>query len=538
MKGLGHCAITVAVVVASVWTSNSGAQQSSPNAGLGGTLEAKLIGDRILTRVNVQTEVWLRDTHVVIDYASPHALQMNQGVLQSLRYGPNEQALTIQSDSFRLQIPREEVAPELGPLTTELTARYDNELEQIDVIAIVGWPALKDFSLGLDLSTGSFTLRPSNEVSVSDVLATADAVVPNVVTVGQSVFIPVSSDDGSIGYMKFSTGSYHTLIDRTSFDWNSGGSQPSVSFGDDQTMRLSDAAALFPQDIRELQTERYEQALETESAVRGQLREGVTIPPWFVANKPDEPPGRLLLVSGLSLVSAFRWELNPNEGFVAITRLVDSNYSEADARFYQAATDRDVSLLRAYLQDYGDDRNVEEAVQLLFDLELEQDPSAETMLEVVDYGLNVTEDRRKFLYVFDFMVALDNDSARKDQFSDLIIALGVRALEFVSRTQQPRLRQHTQLILGDRYLAKGDAMAAWKVFLSAAFNGDPELDGYVRHELGRAYEALGRNRRAYSNYSRALSKFVGLPPPMQESAKEALARLRPLLDPDDELLQN
>ena len=63
---------------------------------------------------------------------------------------------------------------------------------------------------------------------------------------------------------------------------------------------------------------------------------------------------------------------------------------------------------------------------------------------------------------------------------------------YIGRSDRPSLRQNIQMVLGDRYLHAGNAREAWKTFLSAAFQGDPRMDGIVRHELGRAYEALGQ----------------------------------------------
>ena len=117
-----------------------------------------------------------------------------------------------------------------------------------------------------------------------------------------------------------------------------------------------------------------------------------------------------------------------------------------------------------------------------------------------------------------------------------MIALCEEALAYIGRSDRPSLRQNIQLMLGDRYLHAGRAHDAWKTFLSAAFYGDPRLDGVVRHELGRAYEALGRHRRAYSSYQRAASDLTPAPPQIKESALEGLERIRPLLDPDDPLL--
>ena len=116
------------------------------------------------------------------------------------------------------------------------------------------------------------------------------------------------------------------------------------------------------------------------------------------------------------------------------------------------------------------------------------------------------------------------------------ISVGEKALEYISFSQTPRFRQHIQLMLGDCYLAKEDSMTAWRYFLSAAFNGDPQMDPLVRHELGRAYEAQGRVRRAFANYLRALELKDGLPANLVASANEAIERLTPQLDADDPLL--
>ncbi len=153
----------------------------------------------------------------------------------------------------------------------------------------------------------------------------------------------------------------------------------------------------------------------------------------------------------------------------------------------------------------------------------------------IQFGLDITDEQRQFMYVAQFVFGLVQSDESREQHSELIIALGEKALPFVGRSESPRFRQQVQMLVGDRYLARNDAENAWKYFLSAAFNGDPEMDAFVRYDLGRVYEALGRNRRAYANYDRAIS--TGLPPSLNETAQTALERLKLRLDPDDELLQ-
>ena len=176
-----------------------------------------------------------------------------------------------------------------------------------------------------------------------------------------------------------------------------------------------------------------------------------------------------------------------------------------------------------------------EAAEVLFGLGLEENASVEEQMEAVEYRLSATLERMKADWLGQTAGGLFG-SEERDARSELIVAVAEKAMDFIPRSDNPALRQQLQLMLGDRYLHAGDAQAAWKIFLAAGFNGDPQLDGIVRHELGRAYEALGRDRRAYSSYQRALSPLVEVPAAMQESARAGMERIRPRLDPDDPLL--
>ena len=196
----------------------------------------------------------------------------------------------------------------------------------------------------------------------------------------------------------------------------------------------------------------------------------------------------------------------------------------------------DVAGLRAYTERWPGDRNVEEAAGRMFGIGIAAGSSDEAQMDAVAIGLSVTPERRKTHYVSGFVFPLFS-SERKDERTSLIIALGEEALVYIGRSDRPSLRQNIQLMLGDRYLHAGNAHEAWKTFLSAAFYGDPQLDGVVRHELGRVYEALGRHRRAYSSYQRAAAELTPAPPEIKDSARAGLERVRPLLDPDDPLLR-
>ncbi len=542
------CAAALLATVAALVPFTVAAQST------GGTLAARVLGDRILVRAALQTGSWYKDTHIVIDLARPTALEMHRNAFLSLTWGEGDEDIEIIAQGFRMEVPKEGVIEEVGNLLAPITSRYDNELEQVDVAAILGWSVLKDYALRLNLQEGEIEFSDALDADSDEVRRRAAFFVDGVHTFDGRVLIPLTWAGARPGWLEFDTAGYHTWIDRPL------AASAGAPYGEVNDIRmgtatespaevLSGVTAFFPQDFKARRQAEYAEEKALEDEIRPQAEAaGVPVPPQFQARPIIEFDGDVLLRSGLSLLSAYEWELNPALGYAALTRLVDSNWSEADARFYAAAADRNGAALRSYLDAWPADRNVEEAVRLLFDLGVESGASAQEQLRVIDYGLAVNEDRRKMEYVMQFLAGLAApgsmvgfllgvDSAEGEiDHSDLIMALSERAMEFVSRAQAPAMRQRLQLIIADRWLDRGDARQAWKFALSAAFDGDPRLEGISRHELGRSYEALGRLRRAYSSYERSLSEFVGLTPEMTENATVALERLRPQLDAGDPLL--
>lgn len=488
-----------------LWALAIGVCAVAANAqGAGGQTEARLLGDRVLIRAILQTQTFQKETHLVIDYAAPEAFAIAQPVFQSLAFGEQEQTLKVLADGFRLEVSRDAISMAGGPFLNEFTARYSNQLENVDVSVIVGWPTLRPFALGLDFEAEELTLKPADDAEVQAAEQTFAAVIDGVRVVDDQVHVPVSYDGDKSASMTFGSAGYHTYLDQEiagRLGWPTGNVE-GISFGVPGVLGLSGMVALFPQPFDE---------------------------------SPEGLDATWMLRSGLGLWSAYRLEINPRAGYLALTPQVDSNYSEADAAFYAAAAVEDLNALRAYAERWPDNRNIEEAAGRMFDIGLESGLPDEAQMQAVALGLSVTPDPRKTHYVSNFAFPLFS-SERKDERSSLIIALCEEALAYIGRSDRPSLRQNIQLMLGDRYLHAGNAHEAWKTFLAAAFYGDPRLDGVVRHELGRAYEALGRHRRAYSSYQRAASDLTPAPPPIKESAREGLQRIRPLLDPDDPLI--
>lgn len=496
------------------------AAEPGPEGALdGGRIRTLQFGERVLIRATLRTEAFHKDTHVVVDYAAPAALQVHSNVINSIAYGEGEQTLRISAEGFEVAVPKDAVTAEQGPVLTEITARYANELGNVDAAAILGWPVLRRFSFGLNLHDAELTLAPARgdqpdaaQQSVAErSLGPGGAVVTGVRIVGDTVRVPVARG-AARAWMTFGTAGYHTYLNEALAE----GAEQDIRFAD-TALPISGMVALFPQPFEQPAAEADEAADAAE------------------APEAEAPEEGLLLRSGLGLWSAYALEINPSRGYLALTPVVDSNYSAADAAFYRAAAAADAEGLRAYARKWPADRNMEEAAARLFDIGARQGFPVREQLDAVRLGLAITPERRRMEYVAGFVLPLFAGED-KDRHTDLIIALAEEALRHVGRAERPRLRQNLQLMLGDRYLAQGDAHTAWKTFLAAGFNGDPRLEDVVRHELGRAYEALGRHRRAYSNYQRALTGQAGLPEQMRTSAEAGLARLRPRLAPDDALL--
>ena len=531
IASLAACAIVgLAALVALPFAAEEGAQRGAGGVE-GGDIAARRVGDHVVIRAILRTEAFQKETHLVIDYAGAAGLAVHQNVLPAIAFGDGEDTLKVLGEGFRVEIGRDDIVAESGLLLTNLTARHANALENIDAAAIIGWPILRRFALRLNLADGALALRPAAATDTAQAGANARAVVGGVRAAADTAYVPITYDGGAEAWLAFGTNGHHTFVnaDLATALGDADGGARDIRFGNADGLGLSGMTALFPQSFTPAP------APEESPAAEGESPEAEEETPAADAPVLPPPPEPLLVRSGLSLWAAYDLEINPLQGYLALTPMVESNYSAADAAFYSAAAAKDAKALYAYATAWPEDRNIEEAAGRLFAIGLENGASVAKQMRAVALGLGATPESRRMLYVAELAAPLYGGEER-DAHTALIIALCEEALTHVSRSETPRFRQQIQLMMGDRLLHQGDARGAWKTFLSAAFNGDPRLEGLVRHELGRAYEALGRHRRAYGSYQRALA--AALPSDLKKKAEAGLARLRPHLAADDSLLAN
>lgn len=496
---------TALLIASCAWLAQPAAAQTA--ASTGGIAQAKVVGDHVLVRVVLSTERFHKETHMVLDYNDEQPLRIYNCILGSVEYGEGEETIKILADGLRIEVPKEgvEASSECTLFLKNLSGQYSVELKDVDVSAILGGPVLRQFALGMNLAEGEVSFTPAAEARVEDAMLWAQSIITGLRTTDDGrVLAPLSVGEKDRSLMAFNTAGYHSYIN-AALAGGLGypfGDVPDIHFGaGEQRVPLSGMAALFPADF----------------------------------SQDPELSRDWLVVPGLSLWTAFRLEINPVQGYLALEPVVNTNYSEADFEFYTAAVNKDRDALRSYHQGNPDDRNVAEAAELMFALGLEQNAPVEEQMEAVNYRLARTLERMKSGWLTETLQPLFLAEDR-DERSELITALAEEALEYISRSDDPGLRQDLQLILGDRYLEAGDAEQAWKYFLAAGFSGDPEKESLVRHELGRVYEALGRNRRAYSNYERAASPLLEGPQALKDSARDGMERLRPVLEADDPLI--
>lgn len=478
-----------------------GVAQLAQAEGAGGSAPLKVLGDHLLVPFTYKAQGFEKESHFIVDFGSSDYVALHKQVYDSLAQAlqPGE-TLKFVNSSLELEVDfaKCRLAPPNTTVMDPLTARYDVELENIDITAIVGFEFLKEYAINFNMEDKTFSMTPSSAEHAQQVKQSSQVVVP-VTVVGHNLYVPVSANDKQMGTMELQTAGYHTTIDpklAAQLDTSN-----DISFGTDGKQKLSGMVAIRHQKLPKAE---------------------------IIA------PSDRVMRSGIGLWASFDVTIDPKAGYLALNLTRNNNYQDGDVAFYQASAARDWEQLLAYLKAFPRDRNVEEAADEMFTIGMRKKAPAEKLLEGLQYSLDQMKPRRRLEYLFDYCQQA-HQGMPSSRYMDLTIGVCEKGLEYVSYSQKPSTRQQYQLILGERYLDKGDARQGWKYYLSASFNGDPRLDGKTLMGLGRAYEAMQRYRRAYATYKR-LASDMSEGQLQQSGLKAALERTAKHLDPNDTLL--
>ncbi|RLV59883.1 hypothetical protein D5018_09950 [Parashewanella curva] len=489
----------------------------------GGSVKIKVYGDHILIPVTFKTAGLTKQTHIILDYGNHEAFGLHENVYNSLgpRLGKNETTLKVNFESFGIEVPVKDITSKSAGSTSmdRLTARYDVELQNIDIAAIIGYPILKKYSIKLNLNKNEIQFTPSSIDHASKAQQRADVYISDLSVFQNNVYVPISANGKPIGTMELNTVGYHTVID------------PEVG-----------NKFNIIKDIKLGNTDAYAMLSEMVAIRKQTLPEAVVVtqPPQKQGEKPkviyqQEFPKVRVMKAGLSLWRGYEVEFDPQIGFIALTRVVDNQYSDADAAFYEASYKKSWNKLKAFIDAFPYDRNVEEAVAEMAEVGLATNVSHDDFIQVIDQGAEIQKTRAKASYYFGF-AWLANQAKFNKKHNEIVISLGKKALEYVSRAQSPKDREPLQRMLGDAYLNKNDAHTAWKYFLSASFNGDPDQEVLTRMGLAKTYAVLKRYRRAYSNYQR-VARLIPAQFHEEVGLTKAMADVRKHLKPNDPLLE-
>ena len=328
--------------------AQTGDAPATTELGIGGSAPLTVYTNNIAVKLRLESQVFQKDTYVVIDYTQPTAMEIHRNLARSMRFGEGETTLKVLAENFSLEIPIDELREAAGPsaqLMESLTAEFEEQNERIDITAKIGWGLLKHFSLKLDFDNNELVLTPASERTEEDIVAEYEMLVKGVVRVDGRVWVPVQDDVYQNVFMLFDTGSYHTRIDKdfASLRGFPLGDVPNLRFVEGaQSQPISEMAALMPNGV--------------ERAPKMELPEGVEVPE--VAPIEERMKSEPVLISGLSLLSGYTLEINPEEGLLALTRIKNSNYREEDEAFYSAVGARDSEKFDAYLEAYPEDQHV------------------------------------------------------------------------------------------------------------------------------------------------------------------------------------
>ena len=161
MKRISFCNLIWLPILALFFGLSLQAQsQDIPETGIGGAVDMSIYSDNIAMRLVLETEVWRKETYVVIDYAQTNAFEIQSCVLGTLRFGEGEDTLKIKGPNLELSVNRSDIGVAADLLCNTLTAEYAEENDQIDVAAKIGWPILKNYALNLVSIPPSTTRSP------------------------------------------------------------------------------------------------------------------------------------------------------------------------------------------------------------------------------------------------------------------------------------------------------------------------------------------------------------------------------------------
>jgi len=437
----------------------------------GAEIRFKLIDGQPCARCTLQGPGKSIPANVVIDLGSRVPLLMHERTAKLLGIAHSSPA-DLQFDDLTLaKVP---VIPTGLRSLEELTADHAEELADIPAVAILGLPALADFTVELEVGNGVLRLLPAGQPPIPaadgprhapDTPGDQDATTwsTRYKTEGAGYWLAGVGPEDFALRVRLVTSGWDTVIDSTVADLlgSPGGDLERVLLGGINAARY---VALRPEDL---------------------------------SGTPEPHPD---LILGTNLLSTFRLTIEPTAETIRFEQIREPRFPVEERAYFVARADEDAGAIESFLNDHPSSRLASEAGTVLLSLRLDEyppDPGAiSRAVRLRAQSVKADRSARTMVEFADELLA----GRREDRHAlsrDVLLV----AKEAAPQALNARVAHEIQARLGLIALQQGDLKQARRHLLSAAF-GMPR-DPLVSLWLGELYERTGKPARAWSRYLQA-----------------------------------
>ena len=434
----------------------------------------KLVDGKLCARCALHSPAVAIPANVVIDLGASVPLLIHERTARLLKIGHG----TLLEVRFGDLVLSDLRGRPLGLLALDkLTRDHSADLGEVPAVAILGLPALADFTVQLAVDEGVIHLlppaegkrqeaegkRPGDESSPEVSGANGEACTLPFEEEGPSYWLHAAGPDGFALRTRFATSDYDTFIDSTVTDLLGapGGELDRVDLG---CVNVARYVALRPRDL---------------------------------STTPEPHPD---LVLGTNLLAHFRVTIDQVNHRMTFEQTRPPSFPVEERAYFIAEMDEDADAVEAFLSRHGSSRLAAEAASTLLALRLDDyPPSQEALVRAMRLrAAAVPQERRsgEMLRLSDELT----DSDRDDKYALAGVALEIgleHAPQALNGTEAHRIHARLGLVA----LRRDDLRQARRHLLSAAF-GLPR-DPLVNLWLGELYERMGKLTRAWSRYVQA-----------------------------------
>ena len=477
------------VALAALVAPGEAAPRSAPaQDAVRGRIPVTIVDGRLVVSCDLSTPFRRIPANLLVEFEQPHGLVLHNKAAAPLRCeNPDGTTIPIRIHlpEFDLEVPRRELGDE--EFMEEFTKYHSEELGENALVGSIGYEVLREHAVRFDLAQGSLHLRPLGAEPAGPVRPAENQ--------DGSWTLPLSEHAGLL---------WLTVV-------GEGGTPFAMAVGCSRADTLVDAVVC---------EQRGRPAGDLGKLLLGgiDLAEFVAPRPEPLALvHPDEPLG----VLGINLLRHLSLDVDRRARAAVVRVTRPAEFPEADLDFFRARLSEDADTLEEHLERHAEARLAREAAELLLTWRFDEFAEEEDTTRAVDWIARTTPEDLRTTRMLDLMKVLADDARSAE-----LLEAGRLGIEAGREDRYPNAVHEVHGRMGRERLARDEGREAWRHLLSASF-GLPS-SGPINLDLGRYYESQGRYRRAFSRYVQAVLDAESGP-----DALEAMARVQPLLDPDE-----